>query len=153
LKLLLDTTYFLPAIGISVRGIPRTSIRDLQRKGHTISICTITLFELAAKGAKFAASQRLDNLRVMNGLRAILHDPTIDQVSFCEHDVVGRALTVREEIGDFIDCLVLSSAAARADVLVTEDEELQDVASQEETKARVKPVSHTFRACAARRIP
>jgi len=153
LKLLVDTTHFLPAIGISVRGISRTSVQDLQRRGPTISICTITLFELAAKGAKFVASQRLNNLRVMNGLRAILHDPTIGQVSFCEHDVVDRALTVREEVSDFIDCLVLSSAAARADILVTEDEELQDVASREETKARLKPVSHTFRACTARRLP
>jgi len=36
-----------------------------------------------------------------------------------------RALSVREEINDFIDCLLLSSAAARTDALVTEDEELQ----------------------------
>lgn len=152
MKLLVDTTYLLPAIGVSVRGVSRTCIRDVKRKGYTISISTITLFELAAKGAKFVASRRLDTSRVMSGLRAILHDPTIEQVSFCENDVVSRALTVREEISDFIDCLILSSAAARADALVTEDEELQDAASREETKAKLKPVSHTFRVCAAQKL-
>lgn len=51
-----------------------------------------------------------------------------------------RALSVREEINDFIDCLLLSSAAARTDALVTEDEELQRVGSQESIRAKLRRV-------------
>jgi len=152
MRLLIDTTYLLPAIGVSVRGVPRTTVLDLRRKGHTLLISTITIFELAAKGAKFVASHKLKGGRVESGLRAILMDPTIGQVPFHEPDVITRALSVREEVGDFIECLIISSAGARADILVTEDEQLQRLASQEETRVKLRPASSTFRTCSARMI-
>jgi len=55
LKLLLDTTYLLPAIGISVKNLPKNASLTLLQGGHLISISQITLFELAAKGAKYVA--------------------------------------------------------------------------------------------------
>jgi hypothetical protein len=53
LKLLLDTTYLLPAIGVSVGGIPERAPLELHERGHVLSISEISLFELAAKGAKY----------------------------------------------------------------------------------------------------
>lgn len=152
MRLLIDTTYLLPAIGVSIRGFPRTAVQDLQREGHTLSICTITIFELAAKGAKFVASRRLKHRRVEDGLRAILHDPRIGQVPYQEPHILSRALAVREEIGDFIDCLILSSAAAQAEALVTEDEQLQHLFSRESIKAKLRPVTPTFSVCPSRKI-
>jgi len=52
LKLLLDTTYLLPAIGILVKELPENAVIKLLEKGHEIYINEVTIFELAAKGAK-----------------------------------------------------------------------------------------------------
>lgn len=152
MRLLIDTTYLLPAIGVSVRGFPRLAVRDLQERGHTLSICTISIFELAAKGAKFVACRKLKQRRVEDGLRAILHDPSLGQVPFEEPAVMGRALAVSKDIGDFIDCLLLSSAAAKTDALVTEDQELQRVGSQEAIRAKLRPTSPAFAVRGSRSI-
>ena len=152
MRLLTDTTYLLPAIGVSVRGFPRLAVRDLQRSGHTLSICTISIFELAAIGAKFVARRKLKQRRVEDGLRAILHDPNLGHVPFEGPAVIRRALAVREEIKDFVDCLLLSSAAAMTDALVTEDEELQRAGSQESIRSKLEPTSPTFAVCGLRSI-
>jgi len=52
LRLLLDTTYLLPAIGVSIKDLSRDAPIELIREGHEISISDITIFELIAKGAK-----------------------------------------------------------------------------------------------------
>ena len=57
MKLLLDTSYLLPAIGVSIRHLPQALVRDLRARGHHISICTITMFELAAKGARLVRDE------------------------------------------------------------------------------------------------
>ena len=80
MRILSDTTYLLPSIGVSVRGLPRTAISKLRKQGHKLIISNITIFELAAKGAKLAAANRLSMGRVTQGLKAILHDPDIETV-------------------------------------------------------------------------
>ena len=42
MRLLLDTTYFLPAIGISVRNLPKEAVVNLIRKGHEVMVSEIT---------------------------------------------------------------------------------------------------------------
>lgn len=152
MRVLIDTTYLLPAIGVSIRGLSRTAVRDLRSQGHTIVISNITIFELAAKGAKLAASHNLNDSKVNEGLRAIMYDPAIEQVEFTEGEVMSRALRVREEISDFIDCLIVSSAASEAEILLTEDQELQHLVSLEKTISKLKPVSPKFRASSVTRL-
>ena len=53
MKLLLDTTYLLPAIGISVKDLNEKAILNLADKGHELLISEASLFELSAKGAKY----------------------------------------------------------------------------------------------------
>lgn len=153
MKLLLDTTYLLPAIGVAVRNLPRTVVRDLRGRGHNISICTITIFELAAKGAKFVHDGKLKEDGVREGLQAILNDEAISQVQFQEPGVLARAMAIRTELKDFIDCLILGSAAITADALVSEDEELQDMVSQENIRAKLKPINPAFSVYSSRRVP
>jgi len=153
LKLLLDTTYLLPAIGVAVRNLPRTVVRDLRGRGHNISICTITIFELAAKGAKFVRDGKLKEDGVREGLQAILNDEAISQVQFQEPGVLARAMAIRTELKDFIDCLILCSAAITADALVSEDEELQDMVSKENIRAKLKPINPAFSVYSSRRVP
>lgn len=153
MRLLLDTTYLLPAIGISIRGVPRMIVHDLQREGHTLSICTITIFELAAKGARLIVSGKLKHRRVQEGLGAILHDSRIVQVPYQEPHIISRAIAMREEMDDFIDCLIISSAAMEADALVTEDEELHYIFSRESTRTKLSPVNPAFGVHTSRKVP
>ena len=44
MKLLLDTTYLLPAIGISVKNLPKDTAIKLMHQGHQIFINNITIF-------------------------------------------------------------------------------------------------------------
>ncbi|MCX8154052.1 MAG: hypothetical protein N3E52_06435 [Candidatus Bathyarchaeota archaeon] len=71
MKLLLDTTYFLPVIGITVKNLPKDAPLQLIQKGHKIFISKITIFELSAKGAKHAASGIISPERITRGIRAI----------------------------------------------------------------------------------
>ena len=53
MKLLLDTTYFLPTIGVSIKEMQKDALLTLMAKKHEIAMSQITIFELAAKGAKY----------------------------------------------------------------------------------------------------
>ena len=49
MKLLLDTTYFLPAVGISVKETPRKRVIKLIREGYEILTSEIAFFEIQLK--------------------------------------------------------------------------------------------------------
>ena len=153
MKLLLDTTYFLPTVGIWVRNIPRTVVRDLQEKGHTVAISSITIFEIAAKGAKFVQNGKIGQERVREGLRAILGDESILQVDFRDPEILTRATALRAHIDDFIDCLILASSAATCDALISEDEELQELVSLNEIRLKLSPMKTSFEVYSARKAP
>jgi predicted nucleic acid-binding protein len=153
LKLLLDTTYFLPAIGVGVRTVPRTIVKDLHGRGHNISICTITIFELAAKGAKFVRDRELSEAQVREGIQAILNDETTNRVHFQDPGILARAIDIRRQVKDFIDCLILAAAATTADALVSEDEELRKIILQANIKAKLNPTNPDFNIYPSRRVP
>jgi len=127
LKLLLDTTYFLPAIGISVKGLPKNAPIKLLHKGHQIFINDITLFELAAKGAKYAATDKIPPERIAKGIRAIAYSEKINRIPAHESTILLTAIKLRSILDDFIDCLILSSAINRCDSLITEDSDIQNI--------------------------
>jgi len=77
LKLLLDTMYFLPIIGISVKNLPKDTPTKLMHKKHQIFISDITISELSAKGAKYAASGLIPPERISRGIRALIYNETI----------------------------------------------------------------------------
>jgi PIN domain nuclease of toxin-antitoxin system len=55
LKLLLDTpARALPIIGISVKNLPKDTPTKLMSKKHQTFISDITIFEISAKGTKYA---------------------------------------------------------------------------------------------------
>ena len=80
MRLLLDTTYLLPAIGVSIEGLPEDAPIQLIEKGHQISISEIAIFELSAKGAKHVARGGLTAERVSRGIRAIVHDDRLRMI-------------------------------------------------------------------------
>jgi PIN domain nuclease of toxin-antitoxin system len=132
LKLLLDTTYLLPAIGISIKELPKDVPIKLMQKGNRISICDISLFELSAKGAKHVSTGILPAERVNRGIRAIIYNEDIETVSMYESTLLFTAFKLRSMLNDFIDCLILSAAINRCDILLTEDTDIQELKKSKE---------------------
>jgi PIN domain nuclease of toxin-antitoxin system len=124
LRVLLDTSYLLPAIGISIKGIPNDAIERLLDRGNEAFISEISLFELSAKGARYVVEGQLPPERVTGGINAISNDDSITKLPGYDAPTLRLAFGLRRIHGDFIDCLIVSSAANHCGVLVTEDEEI-----------------------------
>ena len=127
MKLLLDITYFLPIIGISVKNLPKDAPTKLMHKKHQIFISDITIFELSAKGAKYAASGLIPPERISKGIRALIYNETIKILPIHESTILHTAFKLRNILSDFIDCLILSSAINNCDALITEDNDIQNI--------------------------
>jgi len=145
LRLLLDTTYLLPAIGISVKGFPNDAPIKLIGKGHRIAISNISIFELAAQGAKYITARTLPAERVARGVRAIVYDGTIETIPMHESTILLTAFNLRSILGDFIDCLILSSAVNRCDALITEDNEIQNLERNKEFNDILAAINPRFK--------
>jgi PIN domain nuclease of toxin-antitoxin system len=131
-KLLLDTTYFLPAIGISIKELPNDAPIKLIAKGHQISISDISIFELSAKGAKHITDGTLTPERVTRGIKAIIYDDTIETIPIHDNNLLLTSFKLRRILNDFIDCLILSSAINQCDALITEDNDIQNLKKNKE---------------------
>jgi predicted nucleic acid-binding protein len=145
MRLLLDTTYVLPAIGVAIKGLPTDLPVRLMEQGHEISISDITLFELAAKGAKYVTGGELEAKRVSRGIKAIIYDEKILKVPNYDSSVLHTAFTLRRTLNDFIDCLILSSAVNKCDILLTEDDRIHDLAERTFLREITQTVNPEFK--------
>jgi PIN domain nuclease of toxin-antitoxin system len=127
LKILLDTTYFLPAIGITIKEVPKDAPITLYQKGNQTSVCDISIFELSAKGAKHINQKTLSPQRVTRGIKAIIHSEQIEIIPTYETQTLLTAFQLRSTLTDFIDCLILSSAINHCDTLITEDNDIKNL--------------------------
>lgn len=132
MRLLLDTTYLLPAIGISVKELPKDVPIKLLQKGNRISICDISIFELSAKGAKHISAGILPAERVTRGIRAIVYNEAIETIPTYDSTLLLTAFKLRSMLNDFIDCLILSAAINQCSILLTEDKDIQDLKKNKE---------------------
>jgi len=144
-RVLLDTTYFLPAIGISVRGLPRGVVLELISRECAVLMSEATIFEILAKGAKYVALGALRPERVVRGVRSLLYDDRIRRVPMHDARALLTALELRRLLSDFIDCLILSAAVNYADALLTEDEEIHALSRSEDFSEVVRGVNPGFK--------
>ena len=145
MRLLLDTTYLLPAIGVSVEGLPRDAAVKLIEKEYQISISDITIFELSANGAKHIAAGVLTAERVSRGIRSIVYDERMAKVPIHDSSVLLIAFKLRNMLSAFIDCLILSSAINRNDALITEDEEIQKLRKNRMFQELIESINPKFK--------
>lgn len=141
----MDTTYLLPAIGISIKDLPKDTLVRLMQKGHQISISNISIFELSAKGAKHVAAGTLSTERVTRGIRAIVYDERITVIPMHDSSVLLMAFKFRRLLSDFIDCLILSSAINQNDAIVTEDEDIQNLKRTKEFRGLLATINPKFK--------
>jgi PIN domain nuclease of toxin-antitoxin system len=146
LKLLLDTAYFLPAIGISIKELPNDAPIKLIAKGHQISISDISIFELSAKGVKHITNGTLTPERVTRGIKAIIYDDTIETIPIIHgNNLLLTSFKLKSILNDFIDCLILSSAINQCDALITEDSDIQNLKKNKEFNELQKTTNTTFK--------
>ena len=145
MRLLLDTTYVLPAIGISIKNIPNDAPLRMIQKGHEISMSETSIFELSAKGAKFVASGKLPPERVVRGIRAIMYNEEIEIIPNYESRILLTAFKLRNVLTDFIDCLILSTAVNGCEVLVTEDNDIKNLRRKSELDELLKAINPEFK--------
>ena len=145
MKLLLDTTYFLPAIGVSVKQLPKDAPLRLIAKGHQISISDISIFELSAKGAKHITNGTLTPERVTRGIKAIIYDDAMETIPIHDNNLLLTSFKLKSILNDFIDCLILSSAINQCDALITEDSDIQNLKKNKEFNELQKTTNTTFK--------
>lgn len=145
MKLLLDTTYFLPAIGVSIKDLPNEAPIRLLEKRHQISISHITLFELSAKGANYVKDGVLLPETVTEGIRAIVHDDEIETIPIHDDRLLLTSFKLKNVLADFIDCLILSSAINNCDALVTEDNEIHNLKKNRKIHEYIETTNPSFK--------
>ena len=145
MKLLLDTTYFMPTIGVSIKEMQRDALLTLIAKEHKIAMSQITIFELTAKGAKYIKEGQLTPERVTRGIRAIVYNDAIETIPTHDTSILLTSFKLRNMLNDFIDCLILSSAMNHCDAIITEDNEIQSLKKNTEFNNLVADQNPVFK--------
>ncbi len=118
--IVLDTTYFLPIVGVKVKhdffsALERNEIFVDPRE---IYLSEITLFEAQAKAAKLGVPHR----RVAEGIDAIRE--AFNVVPFYDPEIIRVSFKLRKILPDYIDCIILATAISKGYSLLTEDSDI-----------------------------
>jgi len=131
--MIIDTTYLLPLSRISIDTDLLGSIDAgrIKLAFSDIGISTISLFELQAKSAKLRVPAKftIEAMEVINSEFRVEHfyNPKIIEISH----ILSR------QLHDYIDCIILGTAIALKEDLVTEDSKLMDIKKQVWEKYRI----------------
>ncbi len=150
MKILLDTTYLLPAVGISVKGLSEDVLLRLLGRDHLIYISEVAIFELLAKSGKYIVEGELGPDRVSKGVRSLVYDERIEKIPIHDTSIMQVAFRLRRVLSDFIDCIVTSSAINACDLLITEDKDIQDLKEGESLRGILESLNPQFRICSAK---
>jgi len=153
MKVLLDTTYLMPAIGVRVKDISPDALSMIRGGGHETAISEVTLLELSAKGAKLVASGALSTDRVTRGVIAAKRDEELEKIPYIDEDLLGTAISLRGRMSDYLDCLILSSAINRCDALLTEDSLIHALTTEEYYKRLVGEINPEFVVSSHKALP
>ena len=115
--MILDTTYILPRarIGVDADLLLAIAEKRTKLKLNEITLSLISIFELQAKAAKLRIPARFVN----ESIRTVAENLTI--MPFSDPKVVEFSFELRGIIADYIDCIIVATAVALREGLVTED--------------------------------
>jgi len=153
MRILLDTTYLMPAIGVRVKEISPDTLSLIRRGSHETAISEVSLLELSAKGAKLVASGALTAERVSRGVTATRRDVDLEKIQYTDEDVLRTSIVLRGWHSDYLDCLILSSAINRCDVLLTEDTLIHALSREEHYRGLVGEINPEFAVSSHKALP
>ena len=115
--MILDTTYFLPLAQIAVDTdlLAAVAKKKADLQIDDISLSLISIFELQAKAAKLNIPSK-STVRAVDAIMSAFR-----VVPFYEQGVVEAAQRIRKTLSDYVDCIILATAIASKDDVVTED--------------------------------
>ncbi len=115
--MILDTTYLLPLAQIAVDTdlLAAVANRKTDFKLEDISVSLISVFELQAKGAKL----NVPASSIIRAVDAIMSAFRV--VPFYEAGVIEAGQKMKKTVSDYVDCIILATAIANKEDLVTED--------------------------------
>jgi hypothetical protein len=126
-KIILDSTYLLPLIGIDV-GIPDDELKSLFSSDHEISINEISIFEIFGKGLREVIKKTLPYDRFLRGLASLKEDNRIKMISIKDtlafSNLIG--LIFQSGLRDIPDCIILSTAM-KYDIFITEAKDIPEI--------------------------
>lgn len=132
--MILDTTYILPVAKIDIDTDLLTLIDEgkVRISMDDIRISMISLFELQARVAKYKLPPKfaIDAVDIVNSNLKI--EP------FYNPEVIKIADELSRELGDYVDCLIVATAVALKEDLVTEDREINKKKTMIESRYKIK---------------
>ena len=144
MRVLIDSTYLLPLIGIRVRHLDSRLLLRLKLR-HSLLISDVSLFELSAKGAKYVIRGSLESEDVTQGIQSLSMDPDIAKIPYFSTHVLNTSFMLRRKLNDYLDCLILSTAVNEADVLLTEDDLLLRFMDDDANRALLHALNPDFK--------
>lgn len=124
MKILIDTTYFLPLIKIDIENIPHNLlVKILSESTHEYMYSDLSIFELTAKGLKFSSQEtKITPQDIRIGIDALQNDTRLVKVSYIDNPyIIELASKLRKIHKDTIDCLIFSTAICNCDCIITMD--------------------------------
>jgi PIN domain nuclease of toxin-antitoxin system len=115
--LILDATYILPLakIGVDTDVLLAIAEKRISLKLDEVAVSLISIFELQAKAAKL----RIPADVVSRSIHAILE--SFEVYSFSDPKVIELSFALRRQLNDYIDCVIVATAVARQESLMSED--------------------------------
>lgn len=136
----IDTTYLLPLARIGVKtDLLRAITEGSARRGigfRDLKVSLISLSELQARGAKLGIPPR-DVARAVNTILK-----TLPVIPFYWADIVEVAHELRKVLVDYIDCVIVATAAALREDLVAEDRDIHSHREELERNYGIKILSY-----------
>lgn len=122
MKVLLDTSYFLPLIKIGVEKIPpNLLIKLLADSSNEYFYSDLSIFELTAKGLKFSSQEEEitpQDIRV--GIDTLQNDKRLMAILYTDNPlIIELASLLRSIHKDTIDCLIVATAICTCDCIIT----------------------------------
>ncbi|RZN44167.1 MAG: hypothetical protein EFT35_00380 [Methanophagales archaeon ANME-1-THS] len=125
MKVLLDTTYLLPAVGIEV-DLSEEMLEKLFSSDHSFMINELSLFELFGKASRLISDKEEAKDRFYTGMKSILSS-RIDIKPVFTLDTLPVVRAVHERLKDLPDGPIVATAMLYADVMLTEAKDIQKV--------------------------
>ncbi|MHA1730621.1 MAG: hypothetical protein ACTSU5_01690 [Promethearchaeota archaeon] len=150
-RVLLDTSYLMPLVGIQVESWTSEKLLKFlqsQHSGDRVYYASFSLFEVIAKGCKLILQYKHLKLKdVEVGVDAIVHSTALQRMDkFYIPRVMDLAFTFRRVHSDTIDCFILATAVQFVDLFCTFDHVLlENVAKDAASRKKILRVNAGFR--------
>ena len=149
MKILLDTSYFLPLIKVAVHKIPHDLLINLLMDStHQYFYSDLSIFELTAKGLKFSSQEESitpQDIRI--GIDTLQNDNRLIRVSYIDNPLIIELVsTLRKIHNDTIDCLIFASAICTCDCIITMDLDFfNEISDNLDIINKIREINHNFK--------